>query len=167
MASISTNTKTSMPASLFDRLTETSPSQRSQATAERGELPIADLESAIYRDLCWLVQSTRFDCTSNLSRWPNVQRSVLNYGIDVFAGKITNNPDLPQIEASIKRSIECYEPRLQKGTLVVQATQGNSNLDHREIHVQIYGTFVHVQQAIPIALQLFIDTDTGRVELKS
>ncbi|MEQ1830290.1 MAG: type VI secretion system baseplate subunit TssE [Pirellula sp.] len=165
MASIQTKKSSSVLGSLLDRLTERLPDEVSEATLERGEMPLADLEESIYRDLCWLVQSTSLETTTELSRWPNVRRSVLNYGIPVFAGKVLGNAELGQIEASLKRSIELFEPRLQSDSLTVNAVSSLGEFDHRTIRIQIVGECVDHHGTCSVAIQVCIDLDTGRLQV--
>ena len=131
----------------------------------RGEMPEPDIEKALLRDLGWLLNTTSLSPTTDLSRWPNVRRSVLNYGVNVFTGKLLGNADLPQIEASIKKAIELYEPRLKRGSLRVQALTDSVGRKEREIRVRIEGKFVAHHQPVSFAMLVAIDAENGRLEI--
>ena len=164
MASIKSLKHITAVPSLMDRLTERSPTDVSSATLERGELPELKIKEAICRDLGWLLNTTSLAATTDLSRWPQVRRSVLNFGVNVFSGRYIGNPDAPQIAATIKRSIETFEPRLRRETLRVNAISGDDGYDQREIRVSIEAEYVDHGQLHQLTINLRIDAETGRLQ---
>jgi type VI secretion system lysozyme-like protein len=100
--------------SLFDRLTNTTPST---------DWEIADkLEKSIKRDLEQLLNSRKLEsCLHDLTPYPEVQTSVLNYGIDEYAGLIRNDVNIYKVTEMIRHAILLYEPRIVPETLEVLA----------------------------------------------
>ena len=165
MASTKSSKQLNTIPSLLDRLTENPASQVSEATLARGEQPELDIEAGILRDLGWLLNSTSLAATTDLSRWPNVQRSVLNYGVGTFAGRVVGNADAPQLELEIKKRIATYEPRLRRDSLSISVSTEGTNHDSRQIRVRIDGEYVAHGHLMPIAMDLHVDTETGRTEI--
>ena len=100
--------------SLFDRLTNTTPST---------DWEIADeLEKSVKRDLEQLLNSRKLEsCLHDLTSYPEVQTSVLNYGIDEYAGLIRNDVNIYKVTEMIRHAILLYEPRIIPETLEVLA----------------------------------------------
>jgi type VI secretion system protein ImpF len=72
------------------------------------------LREAVFRDITWLLNSMSLDSTEDLSQYPEVERSVLNYGMPTLAGRQMSSID-PQVTAErIARAISTFEPRLSK-----------------------------------------------------
>lgn len=70
------------------------------------------LRDAVFRDITWLLNSMSLDSTEELARYPEVERSVLNYGMPTLAGRQMSSID-PQVTAErIARAISTFEPRL-------------------------------------------------------
>jgi len=70
------------------------------------------LRDAVFRDLTWLLNSMSLDSTEDLARYPEVERSVLNYGMPTLAGRQMSSID-PRLTAErIARAITAFEPRL-------------------------------------------------------
>lgn len=167
MASTKTSKQLNAIPSLLDRLSESPSSDVSNATLERGELPDLDVESGILRDLGWLLNSTSLSSTTDLSQWPNVQRSVLNYGVGVLTGRVFGTADAPQLASDIKKRITIYEPRLRRDSLTVHVSIDGDDHDHRQIHIRIDGEYAGRGQSLPIAMDLCVDTDTGCIQIES
>ncbi len=100
--------------SLFDRLTNATP-PTDWEIAEK-------LEKSIKRDLEQLLNSRKLeDCLHDLSPYSEVQTSVLNYGIEEYAGLIRNDINIYKVTEMIRQAIILYEPRIIPETLEVIA----------------------------------------------
>jgi type VI secretion system protein ImpF len=79
---------------------------------ERRMMSMRKLREVVHRDLASLLNSINLDSTQDLAAYPQVARSVLNYGMPSFAGIIADAVD-PNVAAQrLKRTIEVFEPRL-------------------------------------------------------
>ncbi len=165
MASTSQRTEKRLLPSLLDRLSERSIAEASQATTARGELPERDLEKALLRDLGYLLNTTAISTVENISAWPQIRKSVLNYGIGPFTGKLIENSDLPRIESSIRRAIQCFEPRLKRESIVVSAAADDPDQDHRSVRICISGEWIGETELPPVHIEVLVDTETNRLEV--
>ncbi|WP_404309735.1 type VI secretion system baseplate subunit TssE [Neorhodopirellula lusitana] len=80
---------------------------------------MAILSSQIERDLLALFGTRRMSEDTDLSAWPLVQKSVLNYGIPDLTGVTSSGLDLPVLNRELTEAIRRFEPRLRPETLNV------------------------------------------------
>jgi type VI secretion system protein ImpF len=150
---------------LLDRLTDDAPDQKVEAPEQR-VMSRSRLREAVLRDLAWLFNATRLEAGVDLSRWPAIRSSVLNFGLPALAGRPASAVDVADIERAIRDAIVDFEPRLLPGSLRVSAVFDESRLDHHNvIGIEIQGQL----WAQPVPLQLLvrteIDLETGKVEI--
>ena len=65
---------------LLDRLTDEHPDEQQEAREQR-VMSKRQLRQAVLRDLAWLFNATRLESGVDLSKVPEVRRSVLNFGL--------------------------------------------------------------------------------------
>ena len=127
----------------------------------RGTFTMHRLRESVFRDLRWLLNSTSLDTTEELSRYPQVERSVLNYGMPALAGRATSSID-PRLTAErIALALRCFEPRLSK----VRVIPEKHAIDNHEfalefrIEAELWG------QPAPqhLLVNTRINLDTGQV----
>jgi type VI secretion system protein ImpF len=164
MASNKNSNSNAVP-SLLDRFSQQLPTESSNATQGLGDLPIANIEEAIVRDLNWLLTTSSLEMSRDLSRWPQIRKSVLNYGINVASGPMIGNPDILAIERSIKKSIEAFEPRLRPDSLRVEAALDPNISNHRQMLIRVTAQYIHQGQCLPIAFQAAIELESGRLQM--
>ena len=105
--------KERLQPSLLDRLTDDDRDQR-QESREKRILSPARLRECVRRDLTWLLNTTHLAALQDLTEQPEVERSVLNYGMPDFAGRTASTVDVRTMERLIGRVIADFEPRLLK-----------------------------------------------------
>jgi len=149
---------------LLDRLTDDEP-QNKLESRERRVINVRQYHRALVRDLSWLLNTSSHPRCDNLEEFPEVARSVLNYGMPDFAGSTESSltPDL--VERMVKAAVLQYEPRLIRGTLQVRAVEKEKTVGNVlaiEIRGQIWA------QPLPEALYLKteVDLETGLCDLK-
>jgi len=130
---------------------------------ERGSFNMRRLRESVFRDVRWLLNSMSLDTTEELSRYPQVERSVLNYGMPGLAGKVMSSID-PRLTAErIALAIRNFEPRLSK----VRVTPEKREMGNHEfalefkIEAELWGQPVPQQ----LLMSTRIDLDTGQVSL--
>jgi len=150
--------------SLLDRLTDTEPGVRKEKREER-VIDVRELREIIQRDLGWLLNTNNNETQIDSERFPNVARSVLNYGVRVVAGDYSTTQRAELIRKSIARAIELYEPRIIEGSTDVELrtdSSGNDTLISFDIRADMW--------AQPLPLELFLRSDvdmiTGEVTLE-
>jgi type VI secretion system protein ImpF len=149
--------------SLLDRLTDNAP----DVTTETGSswiIDVARLRDIIQRDLRWLLNTSNLAIEHDLAPYPNVARSVLNYGLTDISGSIATTDRATEIRQAIRTAIETFEPRLLPETLKVNMRQdkvGTGAIISFEIRAELWAEPVPVD----LYLRTAFDVATGEVKL--
>jgi type VI secretion system protein ImpF len=135
-------------------------------TVESGELRAVTtrrLREYVRRDLDALLNCANLDAVVDLSAWPDVQGSVINFGMPSLAGRMARSVDPQQIAATIELAIRRFEPRLS-GLRVTAEMSEEGNETHVlafRIEAQLWGQPMPQQ----LVLRTSIDVDSGSVSV--
>ena len=163
MAELTTQER--LQPSLLDRLTDDEPDQTNESR-DRRVLSLPRLREAVLRDLAWLLNTTHYEVVEELTNYPHVARSVLNYGVPELTGTSISGLDSLAIARRVRECILAFEPRLRRQSVEVRVTNASDDVHHnRALEFEIVGELL----SKPITLQLFlkteIDLDNGTVEI--
>ena len=106
--------------SLLDRLTDDEPDRRHEAP-DRRFLSLERLRAVVKRDLAWLLNTCNLAATQDLSDFPEVRHSVLNYGLPDLTGTSLSSLDVAALERMVKQAIIDFEPRILRNSVRVRA----------------------------------------------
>ncbi|MCA9291827.1 MAG: type VI secretion system baseplate subunit TssE [Phycisphaerales bacterium] len=152
--------------SLLDRLTDDDPEHAVEGR-DRRVLSVRQLQQAVLRDLTWLLNSRARRAEDGLSEFPEVEASVLNFGMPDLTGSTVSGVSVSQLERQIVDTILRFEPRLIRDTITVTAvpesTRGGSP--------QVFGLEIKADLwAQPVPTHLYVrtevDLETGQCTLK-
>ncbi len=150
--------------SLLDRLADDNPTQTRESREAR-VLSIKQLRECVLRDLAWLMNTENLGDIIDFETAPEVERSVLNYGIPALAGSTLSGANLGWLEAKIREAILFFEPRMIQESLRVEAVALDDVMNNNALSFKIEGQL----WAQPLPLQLFLRTDidleTGHVAI--
>lgn len=146
--------KERLQPSLLDRLTDDEPDAR-QESRERRVLSPARLRECVRRDLTWLFNTTNLATLENLEGFPEVQRSVVNFGMPDLAGRTANSVDIRVLEQILTAVIWDFEPRLLKSSVVVKVIADESKMNNNAMLFDIEAEL----WAQPLPLRLFLRTE--------
>lgn len=150
--------------SLLDRLTDDDPEQKQEPRSRR-VLSIQRLRESVLRDLAWLLNTTTLRITGLQAKYPQVARSVINYGLPDFAGATGTSVNAEEMEAMVRQAIWDFEPRILRGTLKVRVQSHESQMNHNCLTFQIEGEL----WAQPVPLELYLktelDLETGSISI--
>jgi len=151
--------------SLLDRLTDFEPEKKNESRNDR-VLSMRRLREVVQRDLGWLFNTCCLDVTQDLDNYPEVQKSVINYGLTDLAGYSASGLDVVVLERLVKKSIRDYEPRILEETLTVEVVVNDDEMSVNTLAFEIRGEL----WAQPVPLQLFlkteVDLEDGQVTVK-
>lgn len=124
------------------------------------------LRESVRRDLASLFNTIQLGTSFDLQDFPEVSRSVLNYGIVDLAGRTLSSIDLTQLTDSLQRAIVAFEPRVLARSLVLTPHLDRNRQGRRAIIIDIAAELW--SQPVPIALHLRseIDLETGAIVLE-
>lgn len=145
---------------LLDRLTDENPEAVKESRNER-VISVKRYREGVLRDLIWLLNAKAHTDRDGLDEFPEVARSVLNFGTRDLCGLISSSLDLGTLEQEIAEAMRRLEPRINPGSLGVTAVYGSQKFANG-IAIEIRGDL----WAYPVPEQLYIrteiDLDTGK-----
>lgn len=137
-------------------------------SAERRLLSRQKLRECVHRDLGWLFNSMSLDAEQDLTRYSEVERSVVNYGMPSFAGRTASSIDPVQAAERLRRAVETFEPRLRDVRVRPAQTArgaapepGNEGTLEFTIEAELWGQPVAQQ----MTLRTRIDTISGDISV--
>lgn len=130
-------------------------------TGDAKSISMRRLRDYVCRDLGALLNSASLDAVVDLTSYPHIQSSVLNFGMPSLAGRSARSADPQQIAATIASAIRRFEPRLSAVRVVPEmGEEGNeTHVLAFRIEAQLWG------QPLPqqLVLRTRIDVDSGSV----
>ena len=150
--------------SLLDRLTDHEP-DRSQEPRDARILSEGQMRESVRRDLTWLLNTTHLAAVQDLSAYPEVQRSVINYGILDLAGQTLSGVDEGALERAIREAVLLFEPRLLRETLKLKVLADDEN-GHNTLVFDIEGEMwaEPVPRAVFLRTEINLEDGVARVE---
>ena len=151
--------------SLIDRLTDDEPGSNVESRSLR-IMSVNRLKKSVLRDLAWLFNCGCLAVTEDLSAYPEVATSVLNYGVEDVAGLSVSSTDIAALQRRIKQSIQNFEPRIIAETLRVTVEADREEMSSRALTFTIEGQLW--AQPLPISLYVSteMDLETGSTSVK-
>lgn len=135
----------------------------SPETGERRSVSMRRLREYVCRDLAALLNCSSLDTSVDLSNYPEVRRSVLNYGMPSLVGRTARTVDPLEIARLIETAIAQFEPRLSH--LQVTPEMGEEGAETHvlafRIEAQLWGQPTPQQ----LVLRTSIDIDSGDVRV--
>ena len=149
--------------SLLDRLTDEEP-DKSQESRDKRILSVRRLRESIKRDLAWLLNTSNLGSIDDLSGYPRVVESVLNYGIPDITGIVASGADVSVIERRVRQAILAFEPRILKNSLQVRALASDV-MSHNALQFEIKCDMWAEPVPERMYLKTEIDLETGDVRV--
>jgi type VI secretion system protein ImpF len=149
---------------LLDRITDDAPEKKQESRDQR-VVSLRRLREGVLRDLGWLLNASNMAMLEDLTDYPHVARSVLNYGMPGLAGTLASGIDVVEFERKIYQAIVDFEPRILRDTLKVRLAVAPDQMSHNAMTFEIEGQLW--AQPVPqrIYLKTEIDLELGEVKL--
>lgn len=157
--------KERLQPSLLDRLTDLKPSEKKESSS-RQSMNQRQFKEAVIRDVGWLLNSVALDVCLNLDDYPEVRRSVLNYGLPDMSGHSSSNVDVRMVETSIKKTIQLFEPRIIRNSLKVKIHSNPDEMSHNSLIFEIAGSVFGQPSPFQVVLKSELDLECGDFQLK-
>ena len=157
MAELTTQER--LQPSLLDRLTDDEPG-KSDESREKRVISANRLRECVTRDMSWLLNCVNLGADEELADYPEVARSVLNFGIPDLTGMALSGMDASVLQRQIREAIVAFEPRLTASTLRVTVNANSGRMDRQSLVFNIESEM----WAQPIPLNLYLKTE---VDLES
>lgn len=156
--------KERLQPSLLDRLTDDEPNTQVESRDKR-VLSMQKLRQSVLRDVSWLLNADSFESVDDLTDYPEVAQSVINFGIQNLAGTSVVGADLTDIEKKLKQAITVFEPRILPHSLAVKVLSADV-MNQQAISFDIEANLWAQPLPIHLYLRTEIDVLTGDVNLR-
>ncbi len=140
--------------SLLDRLTDDTPNAVQEGRDKRVMSP-AQLRQSVCRDLGWLLNTVNLAAVQNLDDYPEVARSVLNFGMSDLTGRTATSIRPSVLEEHLAQVIRNFEPRLLPNSVKVRLVVDHEKMSHNAMRFDIEAEL----WAQPLPLHLFLRTE--------
>lgn len=130
---------------------------------DRRAMSMSRLREAVLRDLRWLFNASGIDDVVDLDPYPEVRRSVVNFGLRSLAGKPVTSIDPVEVARRIRETITFFEPRLSR--IVVTPETRDDALQGLELAFLVEAELWGQPVAQHLSLRTSIDVDTGDVKV--
>lgn len=124
----------------------------------------AALRATVRRELAWLLNTTNLAAVEDLAPYPEVETSVLNYGLPDFAGKALTRRAILQRAREIRKAIRLFEPRFARESLTVEPTEDPDTPN--ALVFTIHGDISAAVQALPVKFRTEIEPETASVDVR-
>ncbi len=162
MAELTQNER--LQPSLLDRLTDNEPDKKRESRDKR-VLSLQKLREAVRRDLTWLLNCGNLESTDDLDDYPEVGKSVVNFGVPDLAGSTVSTLNRNEVERMLRSAVLAFEPRILPETLKVKLDRDHEEMNRNAVVFLIEGEL----WAQPVPLQMFLktalDLETGAIDV--
>jgi len=149
--------KERLQPSLLDRLTDDEPHSQNESRDKR-VLSMYKLRESVLRDVSWLLNSDSMETVVDLTEYPEVAKSVLNYGIKDLAGRVVAGVNVTEIEKGLKQAVNNFEPRIMANSLNVHVFKSDK-MDQQALSFDIEADL----WAQPLPLHLYLRTEINKI----
>ncbi|MBD2792642.1 type VI secretion system baseplate subunit TssE [Xenorhabdus sp. 42] len=158
--------KDRMQPSLLDKLTDNEPDKK-QETTNHYLLSHSALRRSVQRDLQWLLNSINGESEQDLSPFPDVCRSVYNFGLIPLSGKSVSEIEWEDIQHRILTAIHLFEPRIiPDGLEVNRIANTHSLILYNTLPIEIKGFLWCVPWPLEFLFYSDIDLENGYFTIK-
>ena len=154
--------KDRLQPSLLDRLVDDEP-EKDVESREKRVLSLRQLRAAVLRDLAWLMNTSRLDSMQDLEPYPEVRRSVVNYGIPDLTGHTASSIDVKDLERMLRQAVLDYEPRLLRDSLRIKLEVNDDQMNHNAMTFNIEAQLWAQPAPLHILLRTELDLEAGEV----
>ena len=158
MANLGTQER--LQPSLLDRLTDEDPDSKEATTRV---LSMQQIRTAVQRDLAWLLNTGRLSSTEDLGGYPEVETSVLNFGIPDLAGLTVHGANKNALEEALAEAIRSFEPRILKNSLKVRVVTDTEEMHRNAVVFEIEGKLWSEPAPVRLLWDTEVDLETGNV----
>jgi len=120
----------------------------------------------VIRDLGWLLNSVSMDSVFDLSAYPEVAHSVLNYGLPDISGHTASSIDSSNLEKALQRVIYEFEPRIIQNSLKVKVHSDADDMSHNSLVFEIEGVVFGQPMPFQVVLRSELDLECGQFNVR-
>lgn len=148
--------------SLLERLTDEAPGRASEGRDARLIGP-TQLRASVLRNLSNLFNAVGLGAGHDLDAWPEIGRSVLNFGLPALSGRVASSLQMRDLERELRQAVICFEPRLLADSVRVCALGDNKDPNsHNVIAFRIEAQLWAQPAPVPLSLRTELSLESGQ-----
>ena len=156
--------KERLQPALLERLTDDEP-DKNQESRDKRIVSLGRLRECVRRDMAWLLNTTDLASVEPLDDYPEVARSVVNYGLPDLTGRTASGINVPALERMLREAIWEFEPRLLRDTVQVHLLLDESRMDHNALTFEIKAELWAQPVPLESLLRTEVDFESGEARI--
>jgi type VI secretion system protein ImpF len=149
--------------SVLERLIDREPAAKQEPAPTRSQ-SVRLLKASVRRDLEWLL-NTRQNPEAVSDEYPEVAKSLFNYGLPDFSSLSFDNPkDRARLLKQLENTIRIFEPRLESPRVV--PVQADGSLSNRTIRFQIEGLLKMDPAPEQVTFDTVLNLSSGEYQIR-
>lgn len=154
-----------MMPTLLDRLRDDAPRSKAESPDEYA-VSRKQMRDIIQRDLTYLLNTTNIEDQIDRERYPQAADSTINFGVPPLAGGALASLKWTDIEQTLRRVIERFEPRLLSDALVIRALDAPAAAARRNVlSFEVRGEIQMDPYPLQFMVQSSLDLETSQVNI--
>lgn len=145
---------------LLDFLTDDQPDKKTEPARNLFRTS-TEFRATVLQNLDWLLNTPSHAQADTFADFPEVEKSVLNFGTRDLCGKTLGDLDMSLLERSLLAAIINFEPRIMRAGLSVKAIGNASVTSPTTIGFEIRGQIWGNPYPEPFLLKTLLDLETG------
>jgi len=153
---------------LIDRLTDQYP-RASKESREHRAVALRQYRDSVLQELVWLLNCESHPGDEQFGEFPEISRSVVNYGLRSLSGINVSRDAAADIEEQIRQAILVFEPRILPTSLSVRLLMGETDTanQHSTVTLEIAGDLYATPMPEQLYLRTEVDLETGDCDVRT
>lgn len=148
--------------SLIDRLRDDEPHKLTEPSTPLAFDP-HEIRARVQMDWATLLGTVQLDAVTNLDAYPELQTSVLNFGMMDLTGSRAASLSVEKLARHIRDTLLTFDPRIAAESLKVTVERDHETYNNTALRVSILADLVGMQTPVSVDFQTEIDQETGRL----
>ena len=130
----------------------------------RAPIPETELRKAVNTELVALFNTTNLEAIEDLSRAPEVRKSIVNYRLPIATRRTIDENETSGIAREIETALRDFEPRLLAGSIKARR---DDTVSADELRVRFLVSAALKTQPIEVPVQFIaeVELDSGKIKL--
>ncbi|HUG60448.1 MAG TPA: type VI secretion system baseplate subunit TssE [Methylomirabilota bacterium] len=135
-----------------------------EAAPRRAVITEPQLRREVTRDVGALLNTVNMDSTLPLQEFPEVRRSIINFGLPDLAHRTIDEANVNDIASELERALVDYEPRLVAEGLT---TTRDTSVEAADLKIRfvIKADLLCNPVNIPVEFAAEVEIDTGKIRI--
>jgi type VI secretion system protein ImpF len=133
--------------------------------ATRAPISESGLRREVARDIIVLMNTTNLGAADDLSAFPEVQRSILNFGIPDLAHRTIDETGIEEIGGEIETALMAFEPRLARDSIRARRDE-SVNRNALALRFLVRADLLIQPVNVPVEFVAEVEFDTGKIKIE-